>query len=30
MRRFVDGGVFDNAPVGLALEQSEAFWRPGC
>src|SRR5215469_7272227 len=29
MRRFVDGGVFDNAPVGLALEQSEAFWRPG-
>jgi predicted acylesterase/phospholipase RssA len=28
MRRFVDGGVFDNAPVGLALEQSEAFWRP--
>jgi len=27
MRRFVDGGVFDNAPVGLALEQSEAFWR---
>ena len=29
MRRFVDGGVFDNAPVGLALEQSEAFFRPG-
>ena len=29
MRRFVDGGVFDNAPVGLALEQSEAFYRPG-
>ncbi|HUM13520.1 MAG TPA: patatin-like phospholipase family protein [Myxococcaceae bacterium] len=29
MRRFADGGVFDNAPVGLALEQSEAFWRPG-
>ena len=29
MRRFVDGGVFDNAPMGLALEQSEAFWRPG-
>lgn len=28
-RRFVDGGVFDNAPVGLALEQSEAFFRPG-
>jgi len=28
MRRFVDGGVFDNAPVGLALEQAEAFWRP--
>jgi len=28
MRRFVDGGVFDNAPVGLALEQSEAFWQP--
>ena len=27
-RRFVDGGVFDNAPVGLALEQSEAFWAP--
>ena len=27
-RRFVDGGVFDNAPIGLALEQSEAFWRP--
>ena len=29
MRRFVDGGVIDNAPVGLALEQSEAFYRPG-
>lgn len=29
MRRFVDGGVFDNAPIGLALEQSEAFWNPG-
>ena len=29
MRRFVDGGVFDNAPVGLALEQSEAFFPPG-
>ena len=29
MRRFVDGGVFDNAPVGLALEQAEAFFRPG-
>ena len=28
-RRFVDGGVFDNAPVGLALEQSEAFFRSG-
>src|SRR5262245_42570264 len=29
MRRFVDGGVFDNAPVGLALEQADAFWRGG-
>ena len=29
MRRFMDGGVFDNAPIGLALEQSEAFWHPG-
>ena len=27
-RRFVDGGVFDNAPVGLAIEQAEAFVRP--
>ncbi|HYV66950.1 MAG TPA: patatin-like phospholipase family protein, partial [Myxococcales bacterium] len=27
-RRFVDGGVFDNAPVGLAIEQAEAFARP--
>jgi Patatin-like phospholipase len=26
---FVDGGVFDNAPVGLAIDQAEAFarWR---
>jgi predicted acylesterase/phospholipase RssA len=27
-RRFVDGGVFDNAPVGLAIEQAEAFISP--
>ena len=27
-RRFVDGGVFDNAPVGLAIEQAEAAVRP--
>src|SRR5712691_10399951 len=27
-RRFVDGGVFDNAPVGLAIEQAEASVRP--
>jgi predicted acylesterase/phospholipase RssA len=27
-RRFVDGGVFDNAPVGLAIDQAEAFIRP--
>jgi predicted acylesterase/phospholipase RssA len=27
-RRFVDGGVFDNAPVGLAIEQAESFVRP--
>jgi len=27
-RRFVDGGVFDNAPVGLAIEQAEGFVRP--
>jgi predicted acylesterase/phospholipase RssA len=27
-RRFVDGGVFDNAPVGLAIEQAEEFARP--
>ena len=26
-RRFVDGGVFDNAPVGLAIEQAEASVR---
>src|SRR5712671_3249099 len=27
-RRFVDGGVFDNAPVGLAIEQTEALVPP--
>src|SRR5229473_537472 len=27
-RRFVDGGVFDTAPVGLAIEQAEASVRP--
>jgi predicted acylesterase/phospholipase RssA len=27
-RRFVDGGVFDNAPIGLAIQQAEAAVRP--